>query len=336
MSFPSFDAYCEAACIKLWGEPDIRTKKEFRWNGSGSNDGRSYNIRKRSWYDHGAQRGGSTLELVDYAKGRPKRDLRGKVFFEVWREGHAMDFIPDPVPPPTNGGGKPVLATYPYPDENNVLLFEVVRFDTTDREERFRQRRPDGKGGWIWNLKGVRRVLYRLPELIAAVKAGERVLVCEGEKDANTAVILGYVATTMPGGVKKWRTEYDEFLRAADVVVIADNDAPGQEHAAKLAKRLFKLAGRVRTVSFEVKDLTEWVEAGGTREQLDAMIEQAPNHAAQTGQESQQASQQEAEATEADAEIARLAKLSAVEYEQQRNGAAKALKVRASILDRLV
>lgn len=339
---PDFAQHCEAACVKLWGEPQLRTPKQLRWSGDDAYGARTYDTHKRVWYDRGAQRGGSTLELIAYSKGLPNEKLRGRAIFEMWQGLYELDVGCDPPPPPeskSNGsGGKspPFRDTFPYHDEHNALLFEVVRFDTTNPDERFRQRRPDGKDGWIWNLKGVRRVLYRLSQVIEAVKAGERVLVTEGEKDANTAVKLGYVATTMPGGVKKWRAEYDEFLRAADVVVIADNDAPGQEHAAKLAKRLVKVAGRVRTVSFEVKDLTEWVEAGGTREQLDAMIEQAPNHAAQAGHESQEDPQQEAEAIEADAEIARLAKLSAVEYEQQRNGAAKALKVRASILDRLV
>jgi Virulence-associated protein E len=299
MNLPDFKQYCETACIKLWGQPDKRTKKELRWSGGDAYSARTYTISKRAWYDAGADRGGSTLHLVDYAKGRPKRDLRGSVFFEVWREANAMGIVPDPAPPPKNGGGKPVIATYPYHDENNVLLYEVVRFDTTDPNERFRQRQPDGKGDWIWNLKGVRRVLYRLPQLIAA-KPDEVIVLPEGEKDVNTAVKLGYVATTMPGGVGKWRDEYDEFFRGRDVVVVSDNDPqlkdpktgkpqfhpdgrpvlPGQDHAEKLAKRLAKIAARVRKIIFNVKDLTGWVEAGGTREQLDALIEQAPEYKA--------------------------------------------------------
>ena len=301
MSFPSFDAYCEAACIKLWGQPDTRTKKELRWNGGGSNDGRSYDIRKRAWFDQGQQRGGSTLELVDYTKGRPQRPLRGKVFFEVWREAHTMGIVPDPTPAPNGRTKWPILETYPYPDENNVLLFEVVRFDTTNREERFRQRRPDGKGSWIWGLKGVRRVLFRLPELIAAVKAGARIILPEGEKDVLAAVQLGYAATTMCGGVGKWRKEYTEALAGANVVIISDNDPqakdpqtglpafhpdgrpklPGQDHAASVARRLSRVAASVRVIMFQQKDLSDWVAAGGSRAQLDELIEQAPEQAKQ-------------------------------------------------------
>jgi hypothetical protein len=295
---PDFSVHCEAACRRLWGEPSRSTPKQLHWNGGNAYSARTYDIRKHLWFDAGQQRGGSTLELVDYHKGRPKRELRGSVFFDIWREANAMGIVPDPAPPPTNGGGKwpPILATYPYHDESSVLLFEVVRFDTTDPHQRFRQRRPDGKGGWIWDLKGVRRVLYRLPELIEARAAGKPILNCEGERDANTAVKLGYAATTMPGGINKWLKEYDEFLRGADVVVVSDNDPqardpttgelqthpngrpilPGQDHAERLAKRLVKVAAQMRKIMFEVKDLTDWVAAGGTRAQLDALIDQAP------------------------------------------------------------
>jgi hypothetical protein len=295
-NLPNFREYCEPACIKLWGQPDNRTAKELRWNGGDAYSVRTFNLHKRAWFDHGQRRGGSTLDLVDYAKGREKRELRGAVFFEVWREANVMGIVPDPAPEP-NGGGKPVIATYPYHDEEGELLFEVVRFDTADPAERFRQRRPDGKGGWIWNLKGVRRVLYRLPELIAAVKTGQRVLVCEGERDANTAVKLGYVATTMPGGIDRWRKEYDDFFGAADVGVVSDNDAhgKGQAHAAKIAKRLAKVAAYVRTVMFLQKDLTEWVEAGGTREQFDALIEQAPDQTKQPPEDEDSTNPQELE-----------------------------------------
>jgi hypothetical protein len=208
-SLPDFKQYCESACIKLWGEPDKRTtgtKARLIWNGADAYSARTYTISKHVWCDHGAKRGGSTLELVDYQKGRPKRELRGAEFFEAWREAHDMGIVPEPPPEPkANGsGGKwPIRTTYPYHDEQGALLYEVVRFDTSDPGGRFRPRRSDGQGGWIWNLKGARRVLYRLPQLIAAVNAKQLVLVTEGENDANTAVRLGYVATTMSGGVGK-------------------------------------------------------------------------------------------------------------------------------------
>ena len=116
-----------------------------------------------------------------------------------------------------------IVAEYSYTDESGTLLFQVVRFEPKD----FRQRRPDGYGGWNWNLNGVRRVLYRLPDVLKA----KSVLVCEGEKDCETARKLGLTATCNPGGAGKWRDEYRETLRGKRVAIIADADEPGRKHA---------------------------------------------------------------------------------------------------------
>jgi hypothetical protein len=85
-----------------------------------------------------------------------------------------------------NGFVGRILATYDYRDEKGVLLFEVVRLGNP---KDFRQRRPDpaAKDGWNWRLGDIRRVLYRLPELLAANPA-EPVFVTEGEKDAVASV----------------------------------------------------------------------------------------------------------------------------------------------------
>jgi hypothetical protein len=61
-----------------------------------------------------------------------------------------------------------IAATYSYLDEQGDKLFEVVRYEPKD----LRQRRTNGKGGWIWNTKGVRPVPYHLPEVTARVYRG--------------------------------------------------------------------------------------------------------------------------------------------------------------------
>ena len=159
-----------------------------------------------------------------------------------------------------------IVSAYDYLDEIAGLLSQVVRYYPKD----FRQRRPDGKGGWSWNLNGVRRVLYRLPEVITA----ESVLVVEGEKDCETARKMGLVATCNPGGAGKWREEYSECLRGKRVAIIADADEPGRKHAAQVAA---SLAGKVESLKVielpGAKDLSEWMDRGGTRDALEGFIE---------------------------------------------------------------
>lgn len=135
-------------------------------------------------------------------------------------------------------------ARYGYHDEKGKLLFEVLRFPGKD----FRQRKPDGAGGWEWKLGDVRRVLYRLPEIVASAADERVVIVVEGEKDADALAKLGFVATSSSGGAEKWRKEYAESLRGRDVVVIPDNDEPGRRHAQQVARSLEGVSLRTRVI----------------------------------------------------------------------------------------
>jgi putative DNA primase/helicase len=155
-----------------------------------------------------------------------------------------------------SGSERRIVAEYSYTDESGNLLFQVVRFDPKN----FSQRRPDGNGGWIWNLKGTRHLLYRLPEVLASGV----VLVCEGEKDCETARELGFVATCNPGGAGKWREEYSGCLLRKRVTIISDADEPGRRHAQLVAASLHPHAESVRVLDLSGgKDLSEWTERGG-------------------------------------------------------------------------
>jgi len=173
------------------------------------------------------------------------------------------------------------VASYPYTDEAGTLLFEVCRMDPKD----FRQRKPDAtaQDGWTWKTAGVRKVLFRLPELIEAVGCGETIHIVEGEKDVLALVAAGFAATCNPGGALKWRDDYNEALRGADVVVIADKDTPGREHAALVARSLHGIAKRIRVVELPdtngkpVKDAADFFAAGGTAEQLRRLVDAAPD-----------------------------------------------------------
>jgi len=171
-----------------------------------------------------------------------------------------------------------VAATYDYTNANARLLFQVVRFDPKS----FAQRRPDGNGGWIWNIKNVQRPLYRLPELLTADKSSW-VFVPEGEKDADNLRALGLVATCNPGGAGKWgKLADDSALHGRRVAIIADADAAGQKHAQDVAQRLHDKAAELRV--FEMpdgrKDATAWIESRdslGPDDLRRALIEMAEN-----------------------------------------------------------
>jgi hypothetical protein len=168
-------------------------------------------------------------------------------------------------------------AVYEYTDEDGALLFQVVRFPPKD----FRQRRPDGNGGWVWKLGDVRRVLYRLPQVTNAAGAGNAVFVVEGERDAERLASLGLVATTNPGGAGKWRRVYSDHLRGAHVLILPDNDAPGRKHAQQVARALYGIAASVKVVSLpglpEKGDVSAWLDAGHGARDLLERVKEAPS-----------------------------------------------------------
>ena len=205
---------------------------------------------------------------------------RGHVLEELQRRGLIEDLAKSsgrarPSGSSSRQSGRRELATYTYKDEHGHVLFQVVRYEPKD----FRQRSPDGAGGWSWSLEGVRRVPYRLPELIETVANEHTVFVVEGEKDVETLQGIGITATCNPGGASKWRGEYSVHFGGADVVIIPDNDDPGRKHAESVAKSLCKFAARVRILELPglppAGDVSDWLAEGHTREELDALIEQS-------------------------------------------------------------
>jgi len=167
-----------------------------------------------------------------------------------------------------------IVAQYDYRDEAGELLFQVVRFDPKD----FRQRRPKLGGGWDWSVKGVRVVPYRLPQLLA--EPARFVVVAEGEKDVDNLARLGVLATCNAGGAGKWMAEHTKFLLGRHVIVLADNDEAGRNHAHKVALTLQGIAASVRVVELPglppKGDVSDWLAAGGTKDELGRLVEATP------------------------------------------------------------
>ena len=167
---------------------------------------------------------------------------------------------------------KKIIKTYDYTDESGNLLFQTVRYEPKD----FKQRRPDGKDGWIYNLQGIRLVPYNLPDVMKA----KSIVIVEGEKDADSLKAIGFTATCNPMGAGKWKTDYSESFKGKRVVIIPDNDAPGKRHAQTVAKNLKDLTESVKIVELpglpEKGDVSDWIAQGHTKEELIEIIKQTP------------------------------------------------------------
>ena len=182
----------------------------------------------------------------------------------------------------------PVVARYDYRDANGKVIFQVER----RQSKKFAQRRPDpgNPGHWLYNLKGVKRVLYRLPELLNS-EPDQWVLLTEGEKDADNLHKYGYVATTNAGGAGKWQDGYSQSLDGRKVCVLPDNDEPGRNHALLVGDKLADIADDLRVLDLpglpDKGDVSDWLGAGNDPAALTDLVETAPTFAAWRAQQSQ-------------------------------------------------
>jgi putative DNA primase/helicase len=179
-----------------------------------------------------------------------------------------------------NGHAKPAKETYfVYRDEAGAPIFRSVRTP----EKRFWQSPADGHGGWVEPSKGcmagVRLVPYRLPELLEALAHGRTIVIAEGEAKVDLLWSWNLPATCNSGGAGKWRAEYSRYLSGADVVILPDNDEPGRQHASTVAASLKEAGATVRVLDLPglgpKGDVINWSAAGGTVEQLHALIKRA-------------------------------------------------------------
>jgi hypothetical protein len=164
------------------------------------------------------------------------------------------------------GDQRRIVAAYDYTDASGNLLYQVVRY----HPKSFRQRRPDGRGGWIWR-KGQYQVLYHLPEVLEA----PIVFLPEGEADCETLRSQGFTATTNAGGAKApWLPQFTEALRGREVIILPDADQPGRLRALTIARALLGKVARLVVLELEgAKDVTEWFARGHSELELIAELD---------------------------------------------------------------
>lgn len=196
---------------------------------------------------------------------------------------------------------------YRYPDGSTVLDPKTGKAKKT-----FKQKSRDASGKITFGLNGREPCLYRWQAIEQAIEAGKPIFVVEGEKAADALIALGFEATCNSGGAGKNFTEtMMATFKGAHVVVLPDNDPqatkkvkekdeygnvtehevlrfhddgrpvyPGQDHAEEVAGKVRKIAASVKVLplpGIPLKgDVVEWIEAGGTADQLLALVASCP------------------------------------------------------------
>ncbi|MEL7640788.1 MAG: AAA family ATPase [Solidesulfovibrio sp.] len=175
---------------------------------------------------------------------------------------------------------RPILANktafYHYKDEQDQYLFTTVRFEEPGKKKTFRQWCYDfERKEYDQTIKGVRLVPYNLPDVLQA----NEIFLVEGEKDVESLRAFGLVGSCNPMGAGKWKDDYNGHFAGRHVVILEDNDDPGREHGAMVAKALYPVAASVKVVDLpdlpEKGDISDWIITGGTKDALLALADQA-------------------------------------------------------------
>jgi 5S rRNA maturation endonuclease (ribonuclease M5) len=179
---------------------------------------------------------------------------------------------------------------FTYHDESGAVLYRVKRTDHKGGKQgkSFFQNPPDpnSPGHWLTGkgcMDGVRRVPYHLPELLEAFRQGETVLIVEGERKTDVLRDWGFAATCNSGGrgsANVWVEHAREFFLpcyTSGIIILPDYDDTGREHAGIVAEAFASVGATVRTLVLPglppKGDVVDWVEAGGTAEQLHVLID---------------------------------------------------------------
>ena len=214
----------------------------------------SLNPANDTWYCFGCGKKGGKLSLI-IAAGNAKTNAEAMDWLKRF-SGRAMGRIlsfPDqpamkvaqvrgPLEELTN---ERLVGEYSYNDEAGQLVRQVLRYEGTPaavggRDKRFEMRAPDKNGRWKHQLSGVRRVPYRLPEIIAAAQAKRSIILVEGEKHADALAHIGLHTTTVAGGTaQEWDFAWNRFIEDSPIIfVLGDADKTGRKAMDVRAKAL--------------------------------------------------------------------------------------------------
>lgn len=124
---------------------------QSEWRGpcpihAGQGDNFAVDPKTGLWFCHSqCARGGDILALEQELTETDFKTAKAEVFRIIGRTE----------PEPQNRTRARIVASYDYRHADGALLYQVLRYEPKG----FKQRRPNGSGGWIWNITGVRLVL---------------------------------------------------------------------------------------------------------------------------------------------------------------------------------
>lgn len=248
----TFAPLIKEVAVTLMGEPNRHLSNDhtLRWGSRGSF---KVDVPEGVWHDKEANVGGGVLDLL------MRENRCDRLAALSWLVDKGM------IAPPQSRDDD--VPRYLYRDAAGKVVYAKARIDRADQKYQFQH--FDGQR-WKAGRNGSPAIPYRLPEL-ARAPADAVLYTAEGEKHADKLAGWGLLATSH----KDWRRDFAEHLRRR-VIIIPDNDQPGEDQAADMVKHVRAAGGEPIVVRLPdlppAGDIMDWK---GTVEDLATLVAEA-------------------------------------------------------------
>ncbi len=169
---------------------------------------------------------------------------------------------------------------YFYTDERGTFVsvkikYKLINPNSDKKSKRFAQRVI--KENKVLSTKEdtvdqlPKQYIYNAVAVQNAIRKGYYIYLVEGEKDADTLIYNGLVATSFATGAGSMFDDYKSQLRGAKLVICGDFDEPGKKHVEKVRNFLCNEVEKMYIVEYlpelskvpgDKVDVTDWLNAG--------------------------------------------------------------------------
>lgn len=174
--------------------------------------------------------------------------------------------------------GQQLIGLFPFVNDKGDIVYFKAKFVDKDGKKNLSYYHIENDK--VINKRGVEELPYNLYKVIKGIEDGKVVIVCEGEKDANTLNSMlkndGYVATSVKG------CKDISILRGSRLFVCSDTGKAGEQYKWEIHKELFQWVREFRFINLpglkalgDNKDVTDWIDAGHTKKELLAAIDRS-------------------------------------------------------------
>ncbi len=241
----------------------------------------SYDKKRKKFRCFGCGIGGNAIDFIKETKGLNYSEACKYLGVELNEEYRKKELrrekIKDYAIKQTEKGGcregAEITAIYDFTDEFNNYKYSKIKFVSSDGNKVTPYCHIENNS--VVNNRFGEEVPYNLYKLKQALNDEKDIFIVEGEKDVDTMSYLGYTATSYKN-VKE--EKYYELLEGARINIIPDNDKAGENYLKEIKNKTFKCAKSFKVIKLpnideiEKGDITDWINAGHTREELKECI----------------------------------------------------------------